>query len=86
MVSNNTLSSGQMQKIGFIRTLLNQNELLLLDESTSNLDIQTKKLIFSILKDEKISIINSTHNYEDFDYDIHLRIIYNGERREIIEI
>ena len=86
LVSNNTLSSGQMQKIGFIRTLLNQNELLLLDESTSNLDIQTKKLIFSILKDEKISIINSTHNYEDFDYDIHLRIIYNGERREIIEI
>ena len=27
-----------------------------------------------------------TMNDEDFDYDIHLRIIYNGEKREIIEI
>ena len=47
IVSNNSLSSGQMQKIAFMRALLNKNELLLLDESTSNLDIETKKLIFT---------------------------------------
>ena len=49
-VSNKSLSSGQMQKIAFIRALLNKNELLLLDESTSNLDIETKNLIFNILR------------------------------------
>ncbi|BCV01037.1 hypothetical protein CM15mP35_03990 [bacterium] len=42
-VSNTSLSSGQMQKIAFMRALLNKNDLLLLDESTSNLDIETKK-------------------------------------------
>ena len=44
-----SLSSGQMQKISFIRSLLSDAEVLLLDESTSNLDQDTKKLIFEIL-------------------------------------
>ena len=50
IVSNKTLSSGQMQKISFIRALLNDVEILLLDESTSNLDKESKVLIFDILK------------------------------------
>ena len=49
-ISNRTLSSGQMQKISFIRSLLSDTQLLLLDESTSNLDSQTRDLIFNILK------------------------------------
>ena len=85
-VSNTTLSSGQMQKIAFMRALLNKNELLLLDESTSNLDFNTKQLIFNILSEKDITILNSTHNYEDFDYDIHLRIMYRGNKREITKI
>lgn len=85
-VSNNSLSSGQMQKIAFIRALLNKNELLLLDESTSNLDINTKKLIFDILQEQNLTILNSTHNYEDFNYDKHLRIVTNENDRKILEI
>ena len=73
-VSNSTLSSGQMQKISFIRSLLANSEILLLDESTSNLDIRTKQFIFEILNTRDITIINSTHNHEDFDYDNHLKI------------
>ncbi len=73
-VSNNTLSSGQMQKISFIRSLLANSEILLLDESTSNLDIRTKQFIFEILNSKSITIINSTHNHEDFEYDNHLKI------------
>lgn len=73
-VSNSTLSSGQMQKISFIRSLLANSEILLLDESTSNLDIRTKQFIFEILNIRDITIINSTHNHEDFDYDNHLKI------------
>ena len=65
------------------RLLLQKPELLLLDESTSNLDIETKDLIFKILKNKNITIINSTHNKDDFDYDHHLTIRYSGEKRMV---
>ncbi len=81
-INNKTLSSGQMQKISFIRSLLNDSEILLLDEATSNLDDRTKKLIFDILKDENITIINSTHNKNDFDYDFELKIFVEKNKRE----
>ena len=74
IVSNKTLSSGQMQKLSFIRALLNKVDILLLDESTSNLDTDSKLLIFNILNNENISIINATHNMDDFSYDHHLEI------------
>jgi len=81
VISNRTLSSGQMQKISFIRSLLSNTELLLLDESTSNLDSQTRDLIFNILKSKNITIINSTHNHEEFDYDHHIKIEYFEDSR-----
>lgn len=81
-INNKTLSSGQMQKISFIRSLLNDSEILLLDEATSNLDDRTKKLIFDILKDENITIINSTHNKNDFNYDYELKIFVEKNKRE----
>ena len=83
IVNSKTLSSGQMQKISFIRSLLAESKILLLDESTSNLDVVTKELIFKILKQKKITIINSTHNKEDFKYDHHLKISYIGEKRNV---
>ena len=76
-VSPQSMSSGQLQKVGFIRALLADIDLLLLDESTSNLDESSKKKIFSILSNKDISIINSTHNPYDFDYDNHLNIMIN---------
>ena len=82
-IDSKSLSSGQMQKISFIRALLADTDLLLLDESTSNLDFQTKDLIFNILKNKEITIVNSTHNHEDFEYDFHLRINYLNENRII---
>tara|TARA_B100001996_G_scaffold378098_1_gene361700 strand:- start:1291 stop:2907 length:1617 start_codon:yes stop_codon:yes gene_type:complete len=81
IISNRTLSSGQMQKISFIRALLSNTELLLLDESTSNLDSETRELIFNILKDKEITIINSTHNHDEFEFDHHLKIEYFDESR-----
>ena len=82
-VSINSLSSGQMQKISFIRALLNNVEILILDESTSNLDKETKDLIFELLKNRNITIINSTHNEEDFKYDKHFEIIVEEENRKL---
>ena len=81
-VSNKSLSSGQMQKISFIRSLLSDVKILLLDESTSNLDVITRDFIFKILSTKNITIINSTHNQDDFNFDNHLRIDV-GEKRNI---
>ena len=83
VISSKTLSSGQMQKIAFIRSLIANCEILLLDESTSNLDVDSKNLIFKILSEKNITILNSTHNHEDFKYDYHLKISYKNEKRQI---
>ena len=83
-ISNKSLSSGQMQKISFIRALLNKVEILILDESTSNLDKKTKDLIFKLLSLRKITIINSTHNEEDFLFDNHIQVTIDEEKRKLI--
>jgi len=83
LISNKTLSSGQLQKISFIRSLLNEADILLLDESTSNLDEKSKQFIFKILNSKKLTIINSTHNYQDFSFDHHLRISVDDGLRTV---
>jgi ATP-binding cassette, subfamily B, bacterial len=83
-ISNTTLSSGQMQKISFIRALLADVDILLLDESTSNLDTETKKKIFNILKNKSITIINATHSIDEFSYfDNHLKVTIENNKRFI---
>ena len=74
LVSNINLSSGQMQKISFIRALLNNVEILFLDESTSNLDDTTKDQISKILNNLDITIVNSTHNPEDFLFQHQIKV------------
>jgi ABC-type multidrug transport system fused ATPase/permease subunit len=64
IIDNKSLSSGQMQKIGFIRALLIRPEILLLDESMANLDDASKNLIMSIISEQNITVINSTHDPE----------------------
>tara|TARA_B100002019_G_scaffold285670_1_gene294985 strand:+ start:6269 stop:7894 length:1626 start_codon:yes stop_codon:yes gene_type:complete len=83
-ISNKSLSSGQMQKIAFIRAFLSKPEILILDEATSNLDQNSKEFIFKLLKDSNLTIINSTHEYRNFkNYDSHLLIQTDGDRRII---
>jgi ABC-type multidrug transport system fused ATPase/permease subunit len=85
-ISNKSLSSGQMQKISFIRALLINPDLLLLDESTANLDIKSKKLIFKILSELNLTIINSTHNLSDFiDYDEHYEVLITPDGRMLLK-
>ena len=64
-----------MQKIAFIRTLIYGVDILILDESTSNLDSASKKVIYEIIDSLDITIINSTHNPDElinFDYHIEM--------------
>jgi ATP-binding cassette, subfamily B, bacterial len=81
LVSNKSLSSGQMQKVSFMRAILSDVEILFLDESTSNLDDESRILIFNLLKNTDITIINSTHNPENFDYDSRIRVSVVGQER-----
>ena len=83
-VSNKSLSSGQMQKIGFIRSLLSNPDIILLDESTSNLDTDSKNIVFEKLKNTKATVINSTHDPENFDFvDHHYEILLVEENRKV---
>lgn len=83
-ISNKKLSMGQMQKISFIRALISGVDILVLDESMSNLDLGSKKLIFDILSEKEITIINSTHSPEDFQgHDNHIVISVDDNLRRV---
>ncbi len=83
-INNKSLSSGQMQKIAFIRAFLSDTEVLLLDEATANLDDNSKDIIFKILKEKNITIINCTHDPESFEnVDANLKISLDNEIRKV---
>ena len=85
VINNKSLSSGQMQKIAFIRALLSEIDILLLDEATANLDDKSKEKIFKLLKDRDVTNINSTHDPESFGkVDFNLKINIVDEKREIV--
>ena len=84
VINNKSLSSGQMQKIAFIRALLSDIDILLLDEATANLDDASKDKIFDLLHERKITIVNSTHDPESFgNVDGNLKINIVDEKRII---
>ena len=86
-VTNTSLSSGQMQKVGFIRAILSNVEILLLDESTSNLDRNTKSLILNILTKNNITVVNSTHDPTSFQkVDRHLQIDIIHNNRKVYDV
>ena len=75
-----------MQKISFARALIGNKELLILDESTANLDTDSKEIIYKLLKEIKFTIINSTHlDINDISYDNHIEIKLFDNKREILE-
>lgn len=85
-IDNKSLSSGQMQKIAFVRALLSDLDVLLLDESTANLDDKSRQYIFKILRSKNVTIINSTHDPEKFlDIDSHFHIEVENENRKIVQ-
>ena len=87
IISNTSLSSGQMQKVAFVRALLSNAEILLLDESTSNLDDKSRNKIFKVLEEQKLTIINSTHDPEKFkNVSSHYKIEIVGEKRVLVDV
>ena len=86
-ISNKILSTGQMQKISFARAVLGEKELLILDESTANLDVESKQKIYNLLDELDLTILNSTHlDLEDMNFDVHLSIDITGKTKSIMEL
>jgi ABC transporter, ATP-binding protein len=69
----NDLSGGEKQKVAIARLLVNPNPIILLDESFSNIDIASSKMIInSLSKFENTMVIMITHRkqeLEDLEYD-----------------
>lgn len=80
-INSETLSSGQKQKIGFVRMLLKRANVILLDEITSDLDGEAEQLVLGILK--KISnssiIINVCHKKVFVENSKKIFVLNNGK-------
>ncbi len=69
------LSGGQRRRIDVARALLHRPEILILDEPTTGLDPQTRKLLWDVVqslrKDQRMTVFLTTHYMEeaaDADY------------------
>ena len=64
------LSGGEKQRICFVRALIQNKRVLLLDEPTASLDGENKKLVFETLKmlKDSVLIICSSHDEEAKEY------------------
>ena len=87
------LSGGQRRRIDIARALLHRPKILILDEPTTGLDPQTRKLLWQVIedlrKDESMTVFLTTHYMEetaDADYVIILdsgKIVAEGTPLEL---
>ena len=87
------LSGGQRRRIDVVRALLNRPKILVLDEPTTGLDPQTRKVLWSVVADlrkkENMTVFLTTHYMEeaaDADYIVILdagKIVAEGTPLEL---
>lgn len=78
-----SLSGGEKQRVAFVRNILFQPKIILLDEVTSALDQENRAIIHKIIlelnKKQMTTILWITHNQEEFDSSDKRITITNGE-------
>ncbi|MFL0197188.1 ABC transporter ATP-binding protein [Clostridium sp. WILCCON 0269] len=64
------ISGGQTQIIAFLRATITEKDIIILDEATSNLDIETREVILRILREKSIAniIIVISHQEEGIEF------------------
>ena len=78
-----TLSGGQKRRVDIARALLHSPDLLLLDEPTTGLDIQTRKSIWDLLyqlqREEGMTVVLTTHYLDEADEADQIYIVDHGK-------
>jgi putative ABC transport system ATP-binding protein len=81
------LSGGQQQRVAVARALANSPAIILADEPTGNLDLQTGKEIIDLLKElnaeSGVTIISATHDLKMIDASDRIVHIRDGEVERI---
>ncbi len=87
------LSGGQQQRMFLARALLRRPQLLLLDEPTSGVDVQTRHEVLHLLDDlnrEGLAIVLTTHDLNGMAAHLpqllalHARVVAHGTPAEVI--
>jgi vitamin B12/bleomycin/antimicrobial peptide transport system ATP-binding/permease protein len=80
---SNTLSLGEQQRLAFGRLLINKPRLVILDESTSALDIESERRMYMLLKNE-VTYISVGHRPSLAEYH-HTKVTLEGVDRCFVE-
>ena len=89
------MSGGQQQRVAIARAFANDPTIILADEPTGNLDLQTGKLIIELLrqlnKERQVTIISATHDHKMLSVSDRILWISDGrvekiQRREDLKI
>lgn len=66
-----SLSGGELRRVSIIRALINNPDIIIADEPTSNLDLENSHIVMGLLKsisEENKAVLISTHDLEFLDY------------------